>query len=291
MAYPADIMVIVASPDDFPSWAPTQKINRYARVVEWHAFVRQLNAQGKARWAWGSHALLSNFTMSGNQGTLVYVISTSTLEEFTQILEEDPLRDISSYITLPLSPIENDFEEDQLRLELRGELDIQGEKGTEFAGAVRSLYRKPPSFFDPANPRVARPSNPPCDMDEKDDYGISYLLYGTGLAEEAAWTDLQRMIYEEKVKWWHAFAADMVEQGKMTHAWATHGFCDSYRMEVNRRGGAVVLRANDFQEIDEFYRLNPLQQEGTFLSIALRPLGQQRESDIARLERARRRYT
>ncbi len=287
MAYLADVMTLVSAPPDFVAWSPERKLERYERVIQWHDYIRGLNGSQKVKWAWGSHALLSNFRMSPSQGTLIYIVSAESLEEYTTILEGDPLRDISTYMTLPLSPIDADFEQDKQRRELRTELDIQGTLGSAFVDAERSTVRRPPSFHDRANPKVAKPANPPCDLDDKEDYGVSYLLYGTGLSQAAEWSDLKRSIYEEKIQWWHSFAADMVEQGKMTHAWATHAFCDTGRLESNRRGGAAILKAEDFDEVDEIYRLNPLSSEAEFVSIALRPLARQREADAARVELAR----
>ena len=290
MTYAVDIMLIISSPHDFPSWVPRQKLDRYRRIVEWHQFVRDLHDRGNVKWVWGSHALLSKFTMSGSQGALVAIISAKTLSEFTLIMESDPLRDVSIYLTLPLSPLVLDFELDKVRAESQSDLDIRGNVGEVYIDALRSQYRKPPSSFDGTVERVANPPNLETDLDEMEDYGVSYLLYGTGLPEQAAWTDFQRSIYEQKVQWWHTFAAAMIEGGKMTHAWATHGFCDSTIASTNRAGAVAIMPAADFEEIDQLYNLNPLQQEGTFHSIALRPIALQRKSDIAVLKRAEERY-
>ncbi len=40
-------VVLTSSPEDFPSWAPQQKLARYRRIVEWCDYARSLNDAGE----------------------------------------------------------------------------------------------------------------------------------------------------------------------------------------------------------------------------------------------------
>ena len=289
MAYPTDFMIIISSPEDYPSWPAGQKLKRLEKVVAWHDYVLELNSNGKMPWVWGTHQIISKFEPSGNQGTLIAIFKSKSLADFSQMMENDPLRDCSNYITIPLTSLDTDFEEDVARLDDVANLQTSSAIGRLFAEGLAGMQRNRPPYYDPKNPRFAVPPNPPCNMERTEgaDDPIEYFLYGTGLEDGAAWTDARRAMYTEKVKWWHAYNADLVKNGQVTHGWSTHIFCHASDPVKERKGAIMILTAGSFPELDELYGANPLIEEADFISAALRPIASQRAADQARLKRAR----
>src|SRR5262245_39907144 len=103
-----EILVMHADPTDFVSWPGDQKIDRYERVVEWHDYIQRLHDAGNAPCVWGSHQLLSRASFVETMGLLIAVYRVESWAEFDDLLLDDPLRDVSRYVTTPLAPLLED---------------------------------------------------------------------------------------------------------------------------------------------------------------------------------------
>src|SRR5258706_10415335 len=99
-----EIMNVISNPDDFARWDPKRKLDRYRRVMEWHDHIRAYHKKGKVPWVWGSHQLLSRVEPTGSQGVLVAVYRVEDWAEYDHLMTvDDPLRDVSTYATVPLT--------------------------------------------------------------------------------------------------------------------------------------------------------------------------------------------
>jgi hypothetical protein len=289
MAYANDYMLIITSPEDFPSWPEAQKMRRYEKVVQWHDHVLNLNKSGKMPWVWGSYQLLSAYEPTGNQGTLVAVYRADSLADFSEVMLRDPLRDCSKYTTLALASVTADYDEDMDDLARQAQAGVTGHAAGLAREVLQSLQRAAPPYYDAKARQVAEAPNIAVDVNQDDaqsDY-VDYLLYGTATNGSADWLDARRALYTEKVKWWHAYNADLIRKGYVTHAWSTHTFCHSGSQASTKKGACLVMRARSLSEMDQVYGANPLLEEALFISVALRPIGAQRRSDQAKLQLAK----
>src|SRR6516164_10342108 len=98
---PLEIMAIIASPADFPSWSRDLQRDRHKRVVEWADFIRAHNPS-TVPYVWGTHQLLSHTELSSLNNMHVVVYRVDMMSEYNRLMIEDPLRDCSRYITFAL---------------------------------------------------------------------------------------------------------------------------------------------------------------------------------------------
>src|SRR5262245_22667930 len=100
-----EFLVLVSNPDDFMGWSQQRKIERYQRTLEWHDFVGQHNPT-KMPYVWGTRQVVSQTRLSNVRSMMAAVYRVKSLDEFDRLMDEDPLRDISKYVTWALSPVE-----------------------------------------------------------------------------------------------------------------------------------------------------------------------------------------
>jgi hypothetical protein len=288
MTYPIDVMVLNHCPEEFVSWSAAAKLARYEKVMKWHDFMLDLNKKKKVPWAWGSHQLLSKFRPLSAMNTLITVYHASSMSEYSDMMEADPLRDCSTYMTIPLEPLQYDLSNDAASAEMAAPGDSSLSRLA--VDLYRAVTRKPPSFFDPKNQTAPNPPNPPINLTAKSKPGddLEYLLYGIGIPQSTDWNDARRSVYNEQLAWWHAYASKLIAAGQVRHGWSTHNFCDVAIASANSKGSAMVVTAPTFAALDQLYDLNPFENQGLFLSVLLRPLADQREADLARLHAANR---
>ena len=286
-----DTLVLTTQPADAASWPANKQLARYERTVEWHDFARGLNERGALPWAWGSHSLLHSAKTTARTHVVISVYQTKSLEELDRLMDDDPLRDFSEYLTIPLTTLDNDFETDRKRLELADHELIRGRRKT--ARAVQDYeanYRGAPDYAG-KYPRK-NPANRPVDFNRTAGPGDKFevLLYGTNPDQYIGeWSDLRKHVHYKKVLTWHDYVAMLTAQGKLSHVWGTHGFCSHHTLEATYAGAVQIFQADDFDDFDEVYRLDPIRESTIFLSVALRPIADQRAGDVRRLEIARQR--
>lgn len=290
MLEPLDVFVLISNPPDFNAWPDEQQIRRYERVLEWHDYIREVHDRGQAPWVWGSHQLLSAVNLTGSLGVLVAVYHVESLAEFDRLLDDDPLRDISEYLIFPLAPLFEDRETDFKRLDTARRQLLDGKAASSRVAyeTYRTLWRDAPDFVD--NVEYRRPPNPPVDLQRtaQPDDPIEVLLYGSNPDELITdWIDARKVIHYEKVQWWHDYAAMLIERGNLTHGWSGHQFCAIDRRAAVSAPVPAVIAAPTYDEFDALYKLDPLRDATLFLSVVLKPIADQRASDMTRLERAR----
>lgn len=283
-----EVMVIVNVPASYASWDRPKQANRQRQVLRWHDYVRSLHKKGNAPWIWGSHQIVDAIDLSEAQSALVAVYSVSSLSEYDALMLRDPLRDCSVYLTIPLQSLKEDAESD-IRISEFGTVSggSQGSIEAQVRSAYRSLFRSPPSFFTRDNLQALHhPSNIHTDLNRRLKPGdpLQLLLYGINPNELIGmWDDTRRAIHYEKVLWWHAYVSEQTKNGRMTHGWSTQDFCTIMAPGSKKAGGVVVLRAQDFKELNSAYQENPLRDEGLFYSILLQPIADQLEADEEKL--------
>lgn len=286
MTYRTTIMVICTAPQDFSSWSIERKIDRLERVIAWHEYAESLNASGKMPWCWGSYRLVAGFDSISDPEPLTYILDCDSLIDFSNIMETDPLRDVSNYLTIPIRSLDEDAVDDQLKEHNVYESPDEGTFQSIYKSLNDSLFRKKPDYVEEEFATL-EPPNPETNFDETagEDYGVSYLLYGTGPDEYVEWTDYRRDVMERKVDWWHSYTKGLIESGNVTHGWAIQPFCHSAQPASYRKGAIVIMRATDLDDLQRMYEANPLIDEARFVSIALRPIKDQKASDAANLQR------
>ena len=285
---PIEVMVLITNPDGFDSWAPKRQLARYRCVLEWHDLMAKMSPS-KVPYIWGTHQILSQIRPSPTHDMLVAVYRVDSLSEFDELMYNDPLRSCSRYMTILLTDLRNDLEDDKKRLQrVRDELLISANAETrKELRKVQALFRSAPDFV--GKQKSIKPLNlsVPYFADQSTDVAperpLQILIYGQNPPEYMAWDDARKLAHYEKVLWWHDHVADMLSTNRMSHVWGNHDFCDISTLSYRSASGAAVYRVKDLDEFAEVYRLDPLRDSGRFLSVALKPIEAQRDLDLQRL--------
>lgn len=285
-----EVMVWISNPDDFLNWHPERKLERYERVVAWHEYIIDLASKGKVTHAWGSHELLSRSEFASSLGLLIAVYRVKSWSEFDFLINSDPLRDISQYVTTPLTEILDDREDDQRRYD-QHKTSFLGHADpirTRVYEECRARFDLPPDYVG-KYPYV-NPVNAPTSFTDTLSPGdpMQILILGTNPAEYITmWEDVRQLVHHEKVLWWFDYVAMLVTQGKVSHGWGTHDFCVITGEKTNSCGAVTVYSVQRYSEFDELYSLDPLRRSSLFWSVLLQPIADQRQLDIRRLDTAK----
>ena len=286
---PVQIMVWISATDDFPSWPLHSKLDRYTRVVEWHDYIEALYHRGKVTHVWGSHQLLSRAKFTTSQGVLMAVYNVSSWKEFDELLIDDPLRDVSQYVTTPLTSLLEDKESDLARYEHHKQLFLGGADPVRLRTyeEARAKFNQKPDYV--GKQAYHRPTNPrtPLRQGWREGDPLQILLLGVNPEEYITdWDDLTKLIHHEKVMWWHDYTAMLIEQRKISHCWGTNDFCHISSVSGNSAAALTVFTVATYEEFDALYKLDPIRQSTMFWSVLLQPAADQRVQDERRLERA-----
>jgi len=284
-----DVMVITTNSDDYINWPQSQKIERCKRVVEWHERNARL-APERVPFSWGGWQVISQVNPSPTVHVLVAVYRATSLEDFDQYMLNDPLRDMSKYSTILLDKIEGDYEVDKNRLNTILEKVSFGNTAAQDAeiARVRARFSAAPEYVD-KSPFVS----PPMPLRtyfsniESEEFSqkpnIEVLIYGMNLDVDHSWDDLTKAIHYEKVIWWHHYIAKMISEGKVSHVWATHDFCNIGAFSSRSASAPTIYRAKSLEDFAEIYRMDPLRTRAQFWSIMLKPIADQRRDDVETL--------
>src|SRR5262245_47222872 len=109
-----EIMTMVSNPDNYLSWPAADKVNFLNRVVRWHDYVDRLKQDGHVSDAWGSQTLQG---MRYNVATkfLLIALYNVTLDQYSELISQDPLWHYGVYNAPILKSIEGDYEDDFAR--------------------------------------------------------------------------------------------------------------------------------------------------------------------------------
>ncbi len=280
-----EVLVLNSNPSNILDWSRGKQLERSQCVMKWHDYIQSFSSDN-LRQVWGSHQILSQTRLSDVLDLRAYVVRFENLTEFDKFMNNDPLRSCSKYTTILLTPLSDDFEDDEKRLELAKKgLSIREDNSAAalIQDQQRALFKKAPQYVgkyewkDCANPIIEYG-----DFSKNDsipERPLQLLIVGQNPPEYMAWDDHRKLIHYEKVIWWHHHILQMLEEDKVSHVWGTHDFCDIGELSYRSAAGATVYRARDLSEFDEIYRLDPLRDNGRFWSIALKPIEEQLESD------------
>ncbi len=97
--------------------------------------------------------------------------------------------------------------------------------------------------------------------------------------------DARKLIHHEKVMWWHDYMAKMIQEEKVSHAWGTSDFCSISGTNGNSASAIAIYKANDYEEFNHLYSLDPIRRDTLLWSILLQPIADQRRLDTERFER------
>lgn len=282
---PLEILVLVSSPDDYPSWARDRQRERNRRVLEWHNFVRSHNPS-KIPFVWGTHQLLSQTGFSTQNSAHVLVYRVETMSEFDRLMIEDPLRDCSQYATFALAPLSEDHARDLARFEkIKGELfRNQGVPTQSEYEKLRALYTSAPDYVGKHPPQD--PPNMPTDVSAKGaaEDRVNVLVIESNTDANQDFSDAEQLIVYEKVLWWADYASKLIGEGLLSHGWTLHNFCNSLKFEGQREGAAAVYSCESWEQFDSLYSLNPVRRAGKFWTVLLQPFHQQVAADKLRYE-------
>lgn len=287
------IMVLVANPENLIYQSLDFKIARQRRILEWHEYIHKLSPF-RVPMVWGVHQVLSQIALSNLVDLSVVVYEVEDLAEFDDLMVSDPLRDMSRYKTVMLTPLENDRKDDIKRLEdakkaLAKNKTVGGYSESE---RIMSQFKTAPHYVGkhkpvvPKNPVVPYESSTKLsgvDKFQADEKPLRVLIHGMNPPEYMAWNDVQKLAHYQKVIWWHDHVADMLHNDRMSHVWGTHDFCDAGLMAYRSASGAAVYKAKDLDDFDEIYRLDPLRDSGRFWSAILKPIDKQRDLEEKKL--------
>lgn len=289
-----DVLTWVAAPESFPEWSTEKQLERYRRVLEWHDYAAELGARGLITHSWGSHQLLSRARYSTSIGPLLAIYRVGSWAEFDDLLIRDPLRDISRYVTTPLSDLYEDRETDWARLE-KHRTEFMSGKSPEMVRQFemeRGRYNNAPDYV--GKYEYTPPGNAKTSWSRRAQAGdpLSILLLGMNPHEYVTqWDDTRKLIHHEKVMWWHDYMAYLIQQKKISHAWGTHDFCFVDALEGNSAAAVGIYEVETYDEFDTLYRLDPIRTSTLFWSVLLQPIADQRAQDELRYSVARSRST
>lgn len=283
-----EILVMISSPESFSSWPRDQKMDRYRRVVQWHDYAKALHEKGKITHLWGSHQLLSRHRFVDSMGILLAVYLVGSWAEFDELLLDDPLRDVSRYLTSPLKRLLKDREEDIERFQRHKTLTTSNQATHQaLQEAYRSLFSAPPDYVGRTDV-YHQPQNAPTSAVKLREAGdpLEVFVLGTNPAEAMfAWDDSRQTFHYEKVTWWHDYTSMLIEKQKVSHVWGAHAFFDSTRLSGEAKGAGIVIYSVDsMSEFDELFQLDPIRESTVFWTILLQPIADQQVQDRKRLE-------
>lgn len=286
-----DILVASFNPDDFISWPLDRKVDRYERVLRWHDRNSKLGPD-KVPYSWGAYQIISQVNPSPVVHVLIAVYRVESIPEFDQLMLNDPLRDVSKYTTVLLDELEGDYQTDQQRFdESLKRLQAQAGAGNQEFDRIRSRYVSQPSFVG-QYPFIKAPyplrnysAQPAALAGNKQE--LEFLIHGMNLEEDHGWDDATKAIHYEKVLWWHHYIAKMVNEGRITHVWGTHDFCDIGLFSYRSASGMAIYRAESLEDFADVYKQDPLRTRARFWSVALKPITMQRADDESILRRYR----
>lgn len=284
-----DILVMTTNPSDSVSWSARRRADRWSRVMDWHDWARDLNTQGKLPWAWGTSQIYSSAEPSGVSHGLVGVFRTNSLEEFSQILESDPLRTVSDHLTVPLAKLENDFSEDSQRFEtVKANLFRDDLTSMMKFGEYEAMMASAPEFVGKWEPSI--PANAAVDFDEKagPNAPIDYLVHGFNPDSYIdSWDDMRSLMHYQKVQWWHHYTWMLSTRGIKTHTWGTNDFCTTITNQEKSAAAVDIFRTASYEEFTEVFALDPIRDDSLYQVTPLRNIADQREADARRAARAR----
>lgn len=286
---PIEIMVLISNPENFASWSTEQQLQRFEAVLDWHDYIARLNPV-RVPYVWGTHQILSQIRPSPVQDMYVAVYRVESLKEFDELMYLDPLRSSSQYMTILLTDLRNDLDDDKKRLQRAkdGLVSSGGDAAVQALSALRARFRAAPDFV--GNQQPAEPQNPRV-MYYRDKFAesvdeerkLQILIYGQNPPEYMTWDDARKLVHYEKVLWWHDHVADMLSSGRMSHVWGNQDFCDISILSSRSASGTAIYKVKDLDEFAEVYRLDPLRDSGRFLSVVLKPIDEQRKLDEMRV--------
>jgi len=282
---PLEILLLIASPADFPSWSREQQRDRNRRVLEWHDFIRARNPS-QVPYVWGTHQLLSHTDLSPLNAMHAAVYRVESMAEYDELMLEDPLRDCSRYATFQLADLMHDHERDLARFnKIKSELFGNKDPASfpEYQ-KLRSLYTNAPDYVGKHKPQD--PPNVPHDLSAKfsGESKLQVLIVETNTDGNQDFDDARQLIIYEKVLWWADYASKLITDGILTHGWTLHNFCNAVKFEAVREGAAAVYSVDSWEQFDSLYTLNPVRRAGQFWSVVLQPAQQQFEQDRRRYE-------
>jgi hypothetical protein len=284
-----EIMTIIVSPDNFLEWQDDRKLDRYRKIVAWHERNAEL-APEKVPYSWGAYQIVSQVDPSPVVHVLVAVYRVESVREFDSLMLNDPLRHVSKYSTILLDKLEGDFDVDTARYNSMLARITEGrtEADLKEVARVRAHYASAPDFVgkfefqEPPMPLRSYFSQPGLESSD-----LEFLIQGMNLEEDHGWDDLTKVIHYEKVLWWHHYIAKMISEGRVSHTWSTHDFCNIGAFSNRSASAAVIYRAKDLIDFAEVYRQDPLRTRARFWSVALKPISLQRQQDIDCLQNHR----
>lgn len=284
-------LVIIHNPADIANWSEERRLDRWARVMRWHEYARELNRQGKITHAWGSHGLGDAERPESRHHTMVVIYTTRDYAEYDELRESDPLLDVSEYLTVPLVSLAEKRAMDVKRFEdlreqvIRPDDPVNARVFAEHKAVIKST---PPDFLG-KYPFVPVPSEgTDFDTREEPQAPLRVLLYGVNPDEYVdMWDDMTRLLHCQKLMWWHDYAAMLHSQGHITHAWGSSDVTTSMSPTAKTGGHVAIYQSPDFDEFDSLYRVDPVRSKQLYISIALRPIADQRASDERRYALAR----
>ena len=159
----------------------------------------------------------------------------------------------------------------------------------EIASLLSQVRLTPPDNFTGKYPHSS-PANETTDFDavEPQQAPLRVLLYGVNPAEYVdMWDDMTKLLHCQKLLWWHDYVAMLQSQGHVTHAWGSNDITASLAPNTKTGGHVAIYRTTDFDEFDSLYRVDPVRSKQLYISIALRPIADQRASDERRYALAR----
>lgn len=286
-------LVMIHNPPDVTGWNEDDRIARWERVMEWHEYAASLRSRGEITHAWGAHGLTDAQYPNSRQHLLMAVYSTADYDQLDALLELDPLLGVSEYLTVPLVAIERQYRVDKehamelAERVLRPDDAVNARVLAEHRAVTKTT---PPPFVNEFTPVGL--ANLPTDFTARAGAGqpLTVMLYGVNPPEYVnGWDDMTRLLHCEKVVWWHHYVAMLASRGHITHAWGCHDFTSALATSAKTGGNVAIYESRDFEEFDSLYRVDPLRSNNLYISVALRPIADQRDSDERRLALARQR--
>jgi hypothetical protein len=292
-----DVLVMVTNPEGSASWSARERLSRWARVLEWHEYARELHAAGRLPWAWGLRQVTSSTRVSPVHHGVAAVYQVEDFAQLSALLDEDPLREVSAYLTVPLATLDEDFANDTERFDNAKRALIGSDEASVLAFAeYEAAMAKAPGYVGRYEPRM--PDNPSVDFERLAEPGdpVEVLVYGVNPGSYiGVWDDLRHLMHYQKVLWWHHYTWMLATQGIKTHTWGAHDFCTAAPQQPSAdfsKNSAAALDVFKLPRLEDFttaFALDPIRDDTHYQVALLRPIAEQRRSDERRAQDAMRR--
>jgi hypothetical protein len=111
-----EVFIHGTNPPGLMDWSDAKQLISYEKVLWWHDYIAMLIERGQVSHAWTAKDFCDSTSLKGNTEAAQVVYSVKDLDEFGDLYSLDPLRLKGDFWSILLQPIEQQRQNDEMRL-------------------------------------------------------------------------------------------------------------------------------------------------------------------------------